>query len=121
MSCRRISLFLKGSKEDLNSQKEIGSFLIYLSEFINKNKLKLVIIEKDQKIDDISLNENFQIICLINIYQKENFMKVFKFKTFIYPQDNKILSSYKYSMQSEVTIEQRQLILRNYFQQTKKF
>ena len=113
--------FLKGSKEDLNSQKEIGSFLTYLSEFINKNKLKLVIIGKRPKIDDISLNEKFPNHLLNKYISERKFYEKFLNSKHLYiPQDNKILSSYKYSMQSEVTIGTTSTILRELLSANKK-
>ena len=113
--------FLKGSKEDLNSQKVIGSFLVYLSEFIKKNDLKLVIIGKRRKIEDSSLNEKFpNHLRYKYISEKKFYEKFIKSKYLYVPQDNNKLSSYQYSMQSEVTIGTTSTILRELLSANKK-
>lgn len=114
--------YLKKGAENSQSQEIIGNLLSYLNKFVKKNKLKLVIVGKRPKKNNNFFNHKLPTSVKYNKYTEERkfYKKFIKTKHLFVPQNSRTLTSYKYSIQSEVTIGTTSTILRELLSINKK-
>lgn len=113
---------LNAGEESSQSQKIIGNLLSYLNKFVKKNKLKLVIVGKRPKRNNNFFNQKLPSNVKYDKYiaERKFYKKFIKTKHLFVPQNNRTLTSYKYSMQSKVTIGTTSTILRELLSINKK-
>ena len=114
--------YLKKGAENSQSQEIIGNLLSYLNKFVKKNKLKLVIVGKRPKKNNNFFNQKLPSNVKYDKYiaERKFYKKFIKTKHLFVPQNSRALTSYKYSMQSEVTIGTTSTILRELLSINKK-